>query len=131
MKFLLPAAIMLSSLAAPSSNLAAQNTPMSACASLALQWDNVEKNLGANLSRSLTENSAPRATLGKLEDLELLTMAGMIYQMMKDQKCPLPTTPPSATSYVMAASTCDLERLRQRSSNIPECNRENWKKTGE
>jgi hypothetical protein len=131
MKFISPAALILSSIVVPTNTLAAQNAPMSTCASLAFQWDNIEKNLGANLSRSLTENSAPRATLGKLEDLEQLAKAEMIYQMMKDQKCPLPTTPPSAATYVLAASTCDLERMRQRSSDIAECKRENWKKSGE
>jgi hypothetical protein len=130
-KYTILTAFLLSSISIPTTGALAQATPMSTCASLAFQWDTVEKNLAANLSQSLTENSAPRATLGKLQDLEQLAKAEMIYQMMKDQKCPLPTTPPSAATYVLAASSCDLERLRQRTSDVAECNRETWKKSGQ
>lgn len=99
------------------------------CDGLMKQWVQIEKNLAANLSDGLTDNSAPRATLRALENLEGLAGAEMLYAMMKDNKCALPKMVPLAGTYLSAALRCDTERLRQRLADIPECKRENWQKS--
>ncbi|MEP2735512.1 MAG: hypothetical protein ABJP34_04365 [Erythrobacter sp.] len=123
-----PLAISMPAIPTP---VAAQSAKPTVCEALAIDWDNIGKRLASNLSRGLTDNSAPRGTLRKLEDMEQWQKAEMVYAMMKDNKCSLPDSPPSAATYLTAATGCDLAKLRARSSDVPECDRRNWKKTGE
>lgn len=114
---------------APEMPAYAQTTPAPAagvCADLAGQWDRLEKNLASNSADDIGDNSAPRATLRNIEDLNGMTTASLLYAMMKDNRCPLPKSPPQPGTYLGAALTCATDRLKTASPDS--CKRETWTK---
>lgn len=97
------------------------------CASLASQWDLIEQNLASSFVTGISDNSAPRATNRSLDELQGFTKASLLYEMMKDNKCPLPKSPPRAGTYLGAALKCEEDRMSVRSPDS--CKRENWNKS--
>ena len=100
------------------------------CAGLKANWDRIEKNLAANLAEGVGDRSAPRATNRNIEDLTSMQEASLTYEMMRANKCPLPTKPPSASTYLTPALDCATARLRSRAADTPECRREDWQPSG-
>jgi hypothetical protein len=95
-------------------------------------YERSSQNLAESLASSVGDNSAPRATLRAMEDANELSKAKMALDLMRDHRCPMPKTLPSAGPYISAALDCRTARMKASSSATPEeCKRENWKPSGD
>jgi hypothetical protein len=104
----------------------------STCVSLSRQWQGIEQELAASYARGIADNSAPRATLRAQEETNGLLRAQMLIDMMKDNRCAVPKSPPTIAPYISAALACETDKLRSAASQLPQsCNRGNWNRTGQ
>jgi hypothetical protein len=104
---------------------ASAQTAPGKCASLAADYDQIEKATASRWSSSLGDNSAPRATLRETEDANGLAQAQIIITLMQANRCPLPDHAPSIKRYLSAALACGTARLKG-GSDVPECKMEAW-----
>lgn len=103
--------------------------PSSVCARLMGVYEGASKELAANYATSVGDNSAPRATLRAMEDANTLTEAHIALDLMRDNHCPVPKTPPSSVWYLSAALSCATDRLKASVGQNPvSCDRANWKR---
>lgn len=123
----------LSVTALPAAPLAAQAArppaaaPSATCVALAADWTRIEQNLAVNLARSIADNSAPRATLRAIEDSNELTAASITLDLMREYRCPLPTSAPRSVTYLESALSCATARLSPGAGeNPPPCDRSTW-----
>ncbi|HVJ03304.1 MAG TPA: hypothetical protein VM662_14060 [Sphingomonas sp.] len=107
---------------------AVQAPAASVCAKLMADYERTSKNLANNLASSVTDNSAPRATLRAMEDANDLATAKMALDLMRDNRCTLPKHVPSASRYALSALKCANARYGAKAGETPaECKREDWK----
>ena len=101
----------------------------SVCADLQGQWDLIEQNLAAKFADSVSDNSAPRETNRGIDELNYNVRATLLYDLMKDNDCPLPKKLPTGNDYMTAALKCRTEMIGSRGSQLPEsCKRANWRR---
>jgi len=94
------------------------------CASLARDYDQIDKALAMTEAEGIGDNSAPRATNRELESSNFLTRASIMVTLMEAHHCALPDHAPSITRYFSPALTCSTDRLK---TEQPEsCKMENW-----
>lgn len=99
------------------------------CTTLSADYENASKDLAENLVAGVSDNSAPRATLRAIEDNNILLRAQQTFEIMKLNKCTMPTRAPTGTRYMIPALECRTERLRG-TRDSPKCDRKTWKPLG-
>jgi hypothetical protein len=92
---------------------------------LIADYDQIEKAMASRWADSISDNSAPRATLREMQDANGLAKAQIIVTLLQANKCALPDYAPSIKRYVSAALTCSTDRL-QAGSDAPSCKMDNW-----
>ena len=98
------------------------------CMKLMADYERVSQNLAMNFASSVTDNSAPRATLRAMEDSNDLAMAKIALDLMRDSRCTLPKYVPSSSRYALAALRCSTARYSAKGGETPtECKTELWK----
>ncbi|WP_308911941.1 hypothetical protein [Pseudokordiimonas caeni] len=107
--------------------VSAQDAELNTCDLLAADYKRVEQNMAVRMAESVGDDSAPRATLRAMEELNDLMMASMTLQFMRENNCALPKRAPNAGKYLGRAVNCETQRLRGSQQQIHEaCNRANW-----
>ncbi|MDQ0250802.1 hypothetical protein J2W22_002866 [Sphingomonas kyeonggiensis] len=107
---------------------AAQPATAGICAKLMADYEHVSQNMADNLASSVTDNSAPRATLRAMEDSNDLAKARLALDIMRDNRCTLPKYVPNPARYALAALKCKTARYSAKINETPaECKRELWK----
>lgn len=102
------------------------------CAGLMATYERTSQNLADSFASSVGDNSAPRATLRAMEDANEWSKAKMALDLMRDHRCPMPKSLPSAGPYISAALECRTARMKVSGTTTPEeCKRENWKRAGD
>ncbi|MGN6692255.1 MAG: hypothetical protein ACTHJU_15060, partial [Sphingopyxis sp.] len=76
------------------------------CAALMKTYNGASMTLADNLASSLGDNSAPRATLRQMEDANAISIAKIALDLMRDNRCPMPKSPPNAAPYLTQALLC-------------------------
>lgn len=111
---------------------AAAPTPSAGtCSALMAAYENTSKELAANFTSGVADNSAPRATLRAMEDANALATAQIALSLMRDNHCALPKQAPAAAWYISAALTCSTDRLKASGTESPAtCDRTNWMRAG-
>lgn len=114
--------------AQPKPTPVAQAATAGVCGKLMGDYERASKNMADNFASSVTDNSAPRATLRAMEDSNDLAKAKMALDLMRDNRCALPKYIPSAGRYALAAMKCRNARYSAKAGETPEeCKRELWK----
>jgi hypothetical protein len=109
-------------LAAPASAPAA---PTGTCASLARDYDQIEKGMALTWAEGVGDNSAPRDTSRKIEQSNFLARASMMLTLMQAHHCQLPDHAPSDARYMSNALTCSTDLLRS-GADAPSCKMDTW-----
>ncbi len=132
MKFTAIAATLAMTLATMPVAVLAQGAGAAAtCPNLMITYENVSKEMAANTASSITDNSAPRATLREMENANALSRANIALNLMRDNKCPLPKEAPDGVTYLSAALKCRGDLLESSASERPAtCERSNWTRSG-
>ena len=121
-----------------SSSEAAPKGPKNTCAVLSREYENASKRLAANETDDLMDDSAVRATMRQTQNNNIIENAHITLELMRNNKCALPTSAPSAERYGGVAAYCKLvsdahrfdRQLGKASSEDPEvskCEMQNWK----
>lgn len=103
----------------PIAPAAAESAQSAACLKLAYHWNMLEQNLADAAANGPKDRN--------MDDLTGLTAGNLLYSMMKDNQCALPTLPPSSMPYYAAALKCKGERAEV--AKPQSCNRETWTKS--
>lgn len=127
-RMILTGALVLTSPMSAVAQTAAASVPkLSTCEALAADWKRFDMNMADRFADGIGDNSAPRATLRAIEEGNDLLKANMTLQFIRDNKCPLPKSAPSGTSFISAALECSTQRLKVgiEAAKIV-CDRANW-----
>jgi hypothetical protein len=95
------------------------------CASLAHDYDQVEKGMALTWAEGVGDNSAPRDTGRKIEASNFLARASMMLTLMQAHHCQMPDHAPSDGRYMSNALTCSTDLLRS-GADAPSCKMETW-----
>lgn len=105
--------------------------PASKCSTLAGDWRSIEIALAENSADSVTDNSAPRATMRAAEDTVSFSKAQIVLRLMELNRCPLPDRPPLPGTFLLEALSCKTARMKatldQLKAGVPECDSAKWK----
>lgn len=100
------------------------------CTALATDYENASKDLGESIAAGVSDNSAPRATLRAIEDSNVLLRAQHTFEIMKLNKCTMPSRAPTGARYMLDALECRNERLLG-TKDSPKCDRKTWTPLGD
>jgi hypothetical protein len=90
-------------------------------------------NLADIEAEEVGDNSAPRATMREMRTANQLMLARITLDLMQASHCQLPTREPVSAAYALPALQCRNAIMRMQAGQRdlpPECNRENWQRTG-
>jgi hypothetical protein len=82
------------------------------CASLARDYDQVDKSLALTYAEGIGDNSAPRETNRRIENSNDLARASIIVTLMQTHHCAMPDHAPNVIRYLSEALTCSTDRLK-------------------
>jgi hypothetical protein len=112
------------SIAAPAT---ASNSSLGACASLAMDYDQVEKSLALTYAEGVGDDSAPRETNRQMKYANDLSRASMMLTLMEARHCALPDHAPSYLRYLSPALSCAKDRITSAiGDETPSCKMESW-----
>lgn len=96
------------------------------CESLSTELDYGNKQIAMSKSEGFGDNSAPRATMRKMDINNQLQINSMTLMLMIQQKCTMPKSADTSVYYFTEAMKCGTARIRG-SADAPECDMSKWK----
>ena len=102
----------------------------SVCSKLTSDITNHSKSLAANFAEGVGDNSAPRATMRETQEQTILANVRMTMDLMRDNRCKLPTSVPNGGEYIGSALQCKTDRLKAEvdgtAGEPAACNQSKW-----
>ena len=96
------------------------------CTRLYSDMEHLKKSLAMNYADGIGDNSAPRATMRESEYQSLLARVRLTLDLMRDNRCKMPTSVPTGVEYVSSAIACKTDMMQSGSSSSPSCDQDKW-----
>ncbi len=104
---------------------APQKSPV--CVGLNRDIQHLSKSLAMNFAEGIADNSAARATMRETQYNSLINRVRLTMDLMRDNRCKLPTSVPTGKEYVSNAISCRADTLSSGSaSGPPSCDQSKW-----
>lgn len=99
------------------------------CANLKSRLENSSKSMAMIYADGIGDDSAPRATMRELKELNLKVDQLILLEFMKEHDCEFESAPPSMSLYLSSALECANDQL-QGNYESEKCKRDNWTPSG-
>lgn len=99
------------------------------CANLKSRLESSSKSMAMIYADGVGDDSAPRATMRELRELNLKVDQLILLEFMKEHDCEFENAPPSTSLYLASALECANDQL-QGNYESEKCNFENWTPSG-
>jgi hypothetical protein len=97
------------------------------CARLNGEMEQLKKSLAMNFADGIGDNSAPRATMREAQYQSLLGRVRLTMDLMRDNRCKMPTSVPTGVEYASAAIACASARMEAGgASSTASCDQSKW-----
>ena len=96
------------------------------CTRLYADMEHLKKSLAMNFADGIGDNSAARATMREAQEQSLMGRVRLTMDLMRDNRCRMPTSVPTGVEYADAAITCRTDQMSSGSLNPPSCDQDKW-----
>jgi hypothetical protein len=123
MKYYLSAVIMIIACSISTQSVGA--TVANQCSKLSSEYDFQDRQIALTEAEGLVDDSAPRATVREMENLNRRQQKMTLVEIMRGQNCPLPSSVDGDAQYLPEAMACRIASARGQAEGT-ECKISNW-----